>query len=163
VNLVIIRHGRAEDFAETDEKRALTAEGRDELNALIPLWGKMLPAPDLILSSPYLRARESAICVQQQLAPELPLEISSLLTPESYPLEIFQFLKSESAETVWLFSHQPLVSHLVSIAVSGRESTNISFPRAGAAFVQFPGVIADGKGRLRALLRPEQLRAAKGL
>lgn len=161
MNLVIIRHGKAQDYAISDKERALTEEGRGELEELIPLWAKMLPSPSLLLSSPYRRARETASLVQEKVAPELPLEISPLLCPESQPFDLISLLQQESAETVYLFSHQPFVSRLVSLATSGRESTNVSFPRAGAALIQFPGVIADSKGRLRSLLRPDQLRALK--
>ncbi|MFK7909817.1 MAG: histidine phosphatase family protein [Akkermansiaceae bacterium] len=60
MELLIIRHAKAEDFATDDASRNLVPKGQDQSRRI----GKFLKAnglvPDLTLTSPYARARETA-------------------------------------------------------------------------------------------------------
>ena len=69
--LFILRHGKAENpVAATgwsDRARRLTEEGVKRIEAMIPAMQRLDMVPDLIVSSPYPRAAETARIVQEGL------------------------------------------------------------------------------------------------
>ncbi|MDO5301193.1 MAG: histidine phosphatase family protein [Tissierellia bacterium] len=59
--LYLMRHGKAEDVAETDAKRALTHEGRFQVEDVAhAMLKREWPLPKKLVASEYLRAKETA-------------------------------------------------------------------------------------------------------
>lgn len=65
--LSFLRHGKAEGHAASDEQRALTEEGKTQINNLAKFLKNNGTVFDLILSSPYKRALETAEIIAEQL------------------------------------------------------------------------------------------------
>ena len=103
VQLVIVRHAEAA-AGEPDELRPLTTEGREAARAL----GEQLAAeglrPDAVLSSPLLRARQTA----QELARPAGLEAEpdERLAPGA-TAESVKAAAADRGETVVVVGHQP--------------------------------------------------------
>ena len=73
MRLLFIRHAIAEDRDEwaksgrPDAERPLTDRGRDRMRRAARGLARLLPRPDLIATSPYLRAAETAAIVSKGL------------------------------------------------------------------------------------------------
>jgi phosphohistidine phosphatase len=111
MNLYILRHGHASLAASCDFYRELDVRGRQEVHR----GGEKLGSVDLqlIISSPLIRARQSAQIVLDVLALETEIEQWSEITPSGSPKVILNRLAQLEQNTVLLVSHQPLVSRLV--------------------------------------------------
>jgi phosphohistidine phosphatase len=117
VQLVIVRHAEAA-AGEPDELRPLTPEGREAARAL----GEQLAAegvrPDAVLSSPLLRARETA----QELARPAGLEAEpdERLAPGA-TAESVKAAVAERGQTVVVVGHQPDCSQIAAALTGGPE------------------------------------------
>ena len=71
--LFLLRHGIAEDQPARglDADRALTAEGRRKLGLVLDRAASAAVRPDLILTSPYLRAAQTAQAAAASLNPKV--------------------------------------------------------------------------------------------
>ena len=80
---------------------------------------------DLILSSPYLRARRTAEIVAEHLEAGRKLELSDTLTPGGSTRRLVELLNrlQPSPESILLVGHEPYLSGLISLLVSGKETS----------------------------------------
>jgi phosphohistidine phosphatase len=132
MRLYIVRHAKAED-GEPDELRSLTGEGRESARAL----GKRLAAegvrPDAVLTSPLLRARETAAEIGKAVGvdPQSDERLSPGATPED-----IRASASGRGETVVVVGHQPDCGRAAA-ALTGEPEPK--FPPAGVAVVELDG------------------------
>jgi phosphohistidine phosphatase len=111
--LLLLRHGIAEERAEglEDAQRCLTPEGRERTMAQLQGLVDLELNCDLVLSSPLVRARQTAeLAVQAGLAPEL--ELAAALAPLADPLPLLErWLGAVSPRPAWrrlaLVGHEP--------------------------------------------------------
>jgi phosphohistidine phosphatase len=124
VQLVIVRHAEAAS-GEPDELRPLTAQGRETARAL----GQQLAAdglqPDAVLTSPLLRARETAreLARPAGLDPEPDERLAPGATAEGVRAAV-----QERGETVVVVGHQPDCSRIAAALAGGEEP---AFPPGG--------------------------------
>ena len=125
MRLVLVRHAEAAP-GDPDELRALTATGQEQARSL----GQRLRAdgvrPDAVLSSPLLRARETAAALGLGV-PETVDELAPGATADDVRAAIAQ-----RGDTVVVVGHQPDCS-LVTAALRGGEEP--AFPPAGAQII----------------------------
>lgn len=117
INLVIMRHGEAQVQAATDNLRALTENGRHEVQQMALWLANTYPAFDYVWVSPYLRTRETAALMLEAQQHAAILEVLPELVPEA-PAALVQqrldlLLAAEPDARVLMVSHMPLVSFLV--------------------------------------------------
>jgi phosphohistidine phosphatase len=61
MELIILRHGKAEDFnARGDAARALVEKGRQQARRAATILKRAKMLPEIVLTSPFVRARETA-------------------------------------------------------------------------------------------------------
>jgi phosphohistidine phosphatase len=131
VQLVIVRHAEAAS-GEPDELRPLTPEGRDAARALGQRLARDGFRPDAVLTSPLLRARETA----QELArpvdvePEPDERLAPGATPEGVRAAI-----QERGETVVVVGHQPDCSRIAAALTGGAEP---AFPPGAMLAIELP-------------------------
>jgi len=117
MQLYILRHGIAEDAGpgRSDEERALTGEGKDKLRRVLDRAQRAGTTPTLILTSPYVRAVQTARLAAQHLGcRHEPVETDALV-PSGSPLRVWEEIRAHHAEEQLLLSgHEPLLSQLVS-------------------------------------------------
>lgn len=111
-----MRHGEAQIVAESDASRPLTAYGREEvIKQSAYLQDQRL---DKIVSSPYLRAIETARLIAEQAGYDERIEMLEEITPSGDPDQVGSLLnamfQSSSLTSLLVVSHQPLVGRLVS-------------------------------------------------
>jgi len=125
VHLIIVRHAKAAP-GEPDELRSLTSKGREQARALgRELRGKGV-APDAVLTSPLVRARETAAA----LGLGEP-EVDDRLAPGASPEDVREAAAGRG-ETVVVVGHQPDCGQAV-LTLAGVE---VPFPPAGYHVVE---------------------------
>ena len=122
MRLVIVRHAEATP-GEPDELRSLTAQGREQARALGELLRAVGIEPDVVVTSPLPRARETA----SALGLGEP-EVDDRLSPGASPEDVRDAAWGRG-ETVLVVGHQPDCGRAV-LTWSGRE---VPFPPAGYA------------------------------
>src|SRR5256885_16635906 len=88
MELVFLRHGLAVDREEwkgEDEARPLTAEGVERTKEVVRGLRALKVCPGVILSSPLLRARETAEIAKKGLSSDAKVELADELTPSAAP------------------------------------------------------------------------------
>ncbi|MGZ8391452.1 MAG: phosphohistidine phosphatase SixA [Gemmatimonadales bacterium] len=163
MKLVIIRHGPAGDREEwkagghDDRLRPLTTEGRKEMQRVVPGLARVVPTIDLLATSSLARAAETAEIVAQ--AYDSKAFVLGALAPERDPEEVVRWLEKQPPDhTVGLVGHEPHLSTLVGYLLTGTRASFIDLKKGGACMLDLPGSPQPGKGDLKWLLTPRDLR-----
>ncbi len=117
MNVYIFRHGHAENKNEspdkTDEGRRLTPEGEEQVRWVCERAKGLGLDPTLILTSPLVRARQTAELARKFLHSNAEVREDSCLRPQAGVEEVFRFLaKLKAKDQVVLVTHLPLLGHL---------------------------------------------------
>jgi len=160
----LLRHAAAEERSESgrDADRGLTDEGAKRARAVARGLATLEPGIELILTSPYRRARQTAEPVGRELGLERRLRESRSLEPGRDPQEILEEIRAEGVAGVLLVGHEPHLGALLGRLVAGRPALTVPLKKAAVARVDWDGT---GAGELRALLPArilERLGAAGG-
>lgn len=154
-----IAHERDRKRWPDDSKRYLTIPGRRKFRAAargLKLW---LPKRARVLTSPFVRTRETAgILVKVvDLAPAIECVE---LQPGTPARKTFELLRSRKERAVVLVGHEPDLGALLSAALAGENfRLGIEFRKGGAACLQFAKDIRPGRGTLLWMMPPRVLRA----
>jgi phosphohistidine phosphatase len=153
MQLLFLRHGPAEsknDWSGADEDRPLTVQGRMLVNELAHSLIRLNAVPDLVLASPYVRARETARIVGDCLGAPEKVVIDKRLGP-GFGMKHLEKIVREHADAgvLMLVGHDPDLSDLVRTITGGR----LSIRKGGLAQVEIPDAKVV-KGRLVCLLVP---------
>lgn len=124
--VILVRHAKAGP-GEVDALRPLTVSGQESARMLGLLLADR--EPDAVVSSPLLRARETAIAIAA--ASGLEAEVDDRLSPGA-DLDALRATVAGRGETVIAVGHQPDCSE-IAFALTGRE---LSFPTAGFAALE---------------------------
>jgi len=154
--LVLMRHGVAEDDNPGGEAaRRLTPEGLERAGLAAQGLVALGMRPDLVLTSPLVRCRQTAELVAG--AARCPLEDDPRLAPGMSASDLIEvIIENPEALTLLACTHQPGLTYaLADLTGCGQ----IGFKRPGAAVVELQAPRL-GAGRLVAVLPPRVLRAA---
>lgn len=114
--LFLLRHGRAEELHDlmTDMERPLTAQGREQIRTLAGKLKSQEPTIDLVITSPALRARQTAEMACSVLAiPESRIKVEKALYGSSVNKVLLLLQKLPKTRTsVLLVAHHPLLAEL---------------------------------------------------
>jgi phosphohistidine phosphatase len=155
VKLYFLRHGLAGERSEwkgDDAKRPLTDEGKEKTEraaTAITHWGLAL---DLIISSPYDRAFQTAEIVARKLEMPDKLIKDDRLTPGFDVSHLSKLVAAYPTATGLLFvGHEPDFSQVISQLIGGGR---ILFKKGGFACVDLPDP-KSLKGELLWLVTPK--------
>jgi phosphohistidine phosphatase len=151
----ILRHAAAQDRAPSgkDEDRELTSEGRARAEGVARGLAALSPSIEVILTSHYPRARQTAQPCAKALGLEPPRDFPPLL-PGTDPSKTVKELVRGGWTSVLLVGHQPHLGSLVGLLAFGDERREVPLRKAAVACVSWE---PDGEGRLEALLPPKVL------
>jgi phosphohistidine phosphatase len=153
VILYFLRHGKAgEQRAVDDDGRELTTEGLAALRGAIPLWRQLNLRPDLVLSSPLVRARQSAELFSAGLDAPAPIVDETLGPGADWGRFARAMARAPDARRVLFVGHEPDLSSTVALLSGG---TSIRLRPGGLACLEFPGVPEPGAGEIAWLLDPD--------
>src|SRR5690348_13518918 len=96
----LLRHGTAEDTMPggSDAERKLTATGRDEVRRAAECGHRARVVPTLILSSPYVRAVETAEIAAEVLGYRRAIVRTELLIPSASPQRVWNEIRGRPDE-----------------------------------------------------------------
>ncbi len=153
--LYFLRHADAEDASPggDDLARPLTAAGIESLTAAGHLWRRLNLRPDRVLTSPALRARQTAELAVRGLGLTAPPTIVPELAPGAdWPAFARAGIRWPDARRVLFVGHEPDLSSVIA-ELTGAASVRMR--KGGLACVEFPGTPEPGAGELAWLLDPD--------
>ena len=128
MDLFLIRHAKAEDPSGfgSDAHRPLTADGRRAARAVGEALRKEGVRFDAIVSSPLVRAVETAELVAIETKYDGALSVSASLEPGASPSEMMERVVADhEVERLALVGHEPSMGNLLS-ALLGRPGLSLS-------------------------------------
>ena len=164
IELYILRHAVAKSRGawrgKDDSQRPLTRKGEKEMWRVAKAMKKLGLQFDLLLSSPLVRARRTAEIVSDVFKERQKLKLAPSLSSDATPRA---FLKqapklSGSARKVIIVGHEPFLSELIALLLSGEPHPLVKLSKAGLCKLSMPSA-HRGKALLEWLLTREQLLA----
>jgi phosphohistidine phosphatase len=153
MNLYFLRHGIAEDDSPdgTDASRQLTDEGVSKLRASRLGFARLGVRVDLLLTSPLVRARQTAEIVGPMVG--VAPEVADALAPGCDAASLLALLDGRGAERVMIVGHEPDFSGIIGALTGG---SRVVMKKGGLARVDLlPGA---ARGELVWLVPPRGLR-----
>jgi phosphohistidine phosphatase len=164
MNLYLMRHGIAVDRGDRekpsdDRERTLTPKGIKRLQKAAKGLVTLSLSFDRILTSPFVRARQTAQIVAETLHMEDRLEEIQELCPDQSVQDLLSGLAAYSdKKNILLIGHEPLLSRTVSFLLSGNAGAEIRLKKGGLCCLEVENLSAKGGAVLNWALTPKQLR-----
>lgn len=168
MDLYILRHAIAVerfDWSDSDDSRPLSAYGIAKMKQNATGLTRLLPKIDLILTSPYVRARQTAEIVCKIYGFKISDKVveTDSLTPDSSFEDLFkEFSNYKSDNRVMVVGHQPHLGDLISYLTSEGAVRNVPLKKGGVACIELEREDPRHTGMLHWLLTPKQLRQLAG-
>jgi phosphohistidine phosphatase len=162
MNIYILRHGiameRDEWRGKNDSLRPLRRDGEKQLKKISKALKKMELEFDLILTSPYERAKKTAEIVADKLKLKKRLKFSNELRSEGNAEKlIFEINRLKPRpENLLLVGHEPYLSRLISQLASNGEM-EMDFKKAGLCKLNVEKLQFSRCARFCWLLTPRQM------
>ncbi len=157
MRLLLVRHARAVPRGApgmADQARPLTPRGVRLFERAARGLRAILPAPDVILTSPMLRARATADLLATAWGGPEPTPSAALLAGDVAALE--RSLRAQrERRLVALVGHEPHLSALLAQLLGGARPEALEFRKGGAALIEMDD---SREGRLIFCLPPRLLR-----
>jgi len=161
--LYLIRHGVAEERGDAwpdDAKRPLTDEGMSRMRKAARGLSRLGVVFDIVLTSPLVRARQTAEIVASGLAPRPSLvNLDSLAPDAGYAALITDLEKQARKPRLALVGHEPGIGELAGRLVGSRRS--LEFKKGAICRIDVDEIPPSGPGQLRWFLTPKILLALK--
>jgi phosphohistidine phosphatase len=164
MRLSLLRHGIAADRGspeyENDSERPLTPKGERRMRRIAKGIQAVGLSYDLMLSSPYLRAKQTAEIVAQVVSMPEGVMLSEALTPEGNPRQLIEALRTDHRERldVLLVGHEPYLSRLISTLLTGGPNLSVVIKRGALCALEVETLRFGRCASLTSLLNPRQLR-----
>ena len=144
---------------ENDADRPLIPKGERRLRSAAAAMEKLELSFDLILSSPFIRAKQTAEIVASELKLKKRVEFFDGLVPSGNPKALIHALNElkPAPENVLLVGHEPYLSRLISLLVSGHADAVIEMKKGGLCKLETTELRHGQCARLAWLLTPAQM------
>ena len=159
MKLLLVRHAIALDRdtpGVSDDLRPLTEEGASRFKKVARALGALVTA-DLVLTSPLLRAKQTAEILARQW--------TAVATHEAEPLgngSRAQFEETlarlSNSKVVVAVGHEPHLSSWVADWLGAPQGETFAFKKGAAALIDFDDGVGEGAGRLVFFLPPKVLK-----
>ena len=155
MNIFLIRHAKAEaaNHHKKDRERDLTDEGIKILKDSINFWKGAVKSFDLILSSPFNRALQTAEIIADSYNYKNEIIEDNSLAPGSTVNSIIHLGNAFNLERIAFIGHQPDIGFQISSLVSNSKM-NLKISPASIINIHFEDKPKIGKGTLNFLFPP---------
>jgi phosphohistidine phosphatase len=162
IELYLVRHAIAAERGPKypdDRLRPLTPAGSKKFAHATPGLIEMGVHLDFVLTSPLVRARETAIILAAGLKPKPPVSETDVLAPGGRPPAITELIKTHAKKSrrLALVGHEPDLGELAARLLGARG--HVEFKKGGICFIETDGATPAGPGTLHWMLTPKALRA----
>jgi phosphohistidine phosphatase len=157
--LVVVRHGKAEersDYSGNDRLRPLTDEGRDRMRENAKHLRKLFPKIDVLISSPLVRAQQTAEILQQEYGIK-KIQNTENLSPGFNRAELLKYLKDQQGETLCIVGHEPDLGEFCSWVLTGNSHSFVPLRKGGVCVVEFEGAVIAKSATLVLKLDPRHM------
>ena len=157
MQIYILRHGIAEDgrAGMTDADRALTAEGKVKLREVLQRGKQAGVDPQVILTSPYRRARETAEIAVAICNSKAQVLETQALVPNSSPELVWEEIRIHHGDGgILLAGHEPLLGDVYSYLL-GAPGVRIEVKKGSLGRIDVERMSGAPRGVLRWLLTPK--------
>jgi phosphohistidine phosphatase len=160
MDLFLIRHAAAvdrNDFAGEDEERPLTAAGHAQAKALGTGLSGHGVRLDLLLTSPLVRAKQTAEGMLETWGPPLPeLRVCEDLAPGARRKKLARCFRALGVESVAVVGHMPDLGDFTAWLL-GDKAIQIDLAKAGVVHVRCAQPPDKGSAALEWMVTPEWL------
>lgn len=161
MRLYVVRHGiavnRTDPQCPPEAERYLTAEGIRKTQGVAQGLKALGLAPSHLVSSPYVRAVQTAEIIAEALGfDRARIRRSDALKPEGQPGQFFEELKRMRGTEVICFGHAPQLDDLIALALGSNRPVT-ALKKAGVACLELK-TVAPGQARIEWLFPPKALR-----
>ncbi len=164
MKLLLVRHAKAESrlvrglSRKNDERRRLTPGGRRDMAKVAKGLKRLVPAIDVLATSPLVRARETAEVLARRYDRDDIAEVAAL-SPGAEPKALAEWLRDQPQDAlIALVGHEPDLGGFAGYLLTGRRETFLPLKKGGACLIDLANGPAAGGGRLEWLLPPGALR-----
>jgi phosphohistidine phosphatase len=159
MDLYIIRHADAQPLGaggiEDDADRPLTPEGQAQCRPLAAALQRQAVRLDRIVTSPLLRARQTAEGLLQELeTPKPELHICDHLAPDGKRRKLTRFLCGIGTQSVAIVGHMPDLAEYAGWLIGSRKA-QIDLAKSGVAYIRFEAEPDKGAGVLAWMVSPQ--------
>ena len=162
IEIYLVRHGLAAERGPKypdDRLRPLTPAGVKKFAESVPGLAELGVAVDFVLTSPLVRARETATLLAAGLKPKPAIVEVEALAPGGRHQAVIEAIKTHAKRyrRLALVGHEPDLGELAARLLGARGM--IQFKKGGVCAIDVDGATPGGPGTLRWLLTPRALRA----
>ena len=159
MNLYIVRHAiaipRGTPGYDDDSQRPLTDAGRKKMKKIVDGLRQLDLELDAIVSSPYVRARDTAMILAKEFNMKNKVSLSdSLIPPGNFESLINEIREKYDVENLALVGHEPMLSSLVSWLSTGNTAMKVVLKKGGVAYLSSDNLYEQGRATLQWLLTP---------
>ncbi|HEY7442046.1 MAG TPA: phosphohistidine phosphatase SixA [Vicinamibacterales bacterium] len=160
VELYLIRHGVAAERGDAwpdDNKRPLTDDGVKRLRKITKGLVEIGVGFDVMLTSPLVRAKQTAELMASVMKPEPPIALTDALSPgASYASVLDELGKHARRRRIALVGHEPGMGALAARLMGSRHA--LEFKKGAIARIDVAALPPTGAGGLVWFLSPKLLR-----
>lgn len=167
MKLYLLRHGIAVERIggpiQNDFQRPLTDEGIVELARVARALKRLNVKADLVVSSPLIRARQTAEIIREGLACPKEVEIAEALAPGGSASDVYKVLRNFSTLTeIFLVGHEPDIGRLAGTLLWSGPEFDMPFKKASICRIDISDVPPSFPGRLKWFLTPKVMEFVAG-
>lgn len=162
IRLHLVRHGIAGERDPVkypdDGRRPLTQDGMRQFRRAAQGIGALIGEVDCLLTSPLLRAVQTATILHEMADMPAP-KLEPVLSPEHTSDQVLAALATRDARSIVIVGHEPGLAHLLATCLTGRDNgLQVRIRKGAAVCVSFDTQLCGGWGQLEWLLQPKVLR-----
>jgi phosphohistidine phosphatase len=158
MKLYFLRHTAASDVAPSDAERPLTLKGEKQAQTAGRALAELGVQPTCILSSPFLRARQTAAILAQQLGFAEPIKVIAELENGTPTADLLRVLSPASDAVILMVGHMPGLADHVAALVGATNSDAYAFGKGSVACIE-AGCMTVGSAKLLWLKHLDELLA----
>ena len=160
--LYLVRHAIAVESGTpgyADEDRPLTEEGIERMQRAARGLARLIDPPDLIASSPLLRAKQTAEILAVALQSRDGVSEWPALIPSAAASKVLPQIKGQNGDSgaILLVGHEPHISLLTALLM-GTAPHAFAYKKGGVCALECPAKITQGSAKMMWFLTPKQLR-----
>ena len=161
--LCLMRHGlavaRGSVRFSDDARRPLVPEGKEKMREIGEGLRRMGFEVDWIVTSPLVRATETAGIIAESLASSAPIDVCEAMRPGGAAEDALAYLaKRPNCRRVLAVGHEPDLSEMAARLIGAGSHANLAFKKGGCCMISFDEFPPKGPGQLVWWLTPRLLR-----